>query len=564
MTASVFTKRSLKGLQLHFPGSPEYERSVATGNLEYRYETPLFVANATQTSHVTAVVEFANKLGKKLTMKGGGHSFGGFSNSLDGILLDMSGMKKVGLEISKDENNPGGIVTLQAGALWGNAYRLLVDKQINNYTIMGGRCPAVGVGGFTMGGGLCIFTRSYGMGIDQLKEATLVMVNGEGVAEVHKITENDTDRKKKELFWAIRGCGGGNYGVLVEMKMKVHKLFDKEGKVTSGQLVLRPTGNDEAAVQELIDSIKVLFKANWPDALTMDSFWVCDTSVQSPLIMTFPIYHNGNKADFENTLDELLPKSNLARKLSNAVIEEKYTLFLQETLPDQLKDDMLRYCPLNKTYNLNTSFVFDNGGDTIDNIAQDMAELIADFRRTFTGSNSILELKLIHGGGKASRVEIDETAFPWRKGVYFGHIMVQWTDKSLGKPMNELFELSKTKLMRHSLERKAAFINFTDRTFKEWEYPYAYYGEHYQRLQGVKQMWDPLDTFRFPQSIRLPGMAESEPSLCTQELGGFNQSLEDVDSRWEQYVQPDIGFDELAKAEGHSCASCSSKYFSKE
>jgi len=364
MAASAFTKRNLKGLQLHFPGSPEYERSVATGNLEYRYETPLFVANATEISHVTAVVELANKLGIKLTMKGGGHSFGGFSNSLDGILLDMSGMRKVKLEtidISKDDNSLGGIVTLQAGALWGDAYRLLIDKQINKYTIMGGRCPAVGVGGFTMGGGLCIFTRSYGMGIDQLKEATLVTVNKEGVVEVHTVTENDTDSKKKDLFWAIRGCGGGNYGVLVEMKMKFHKLFDKEGKVTSGQLVLRPAGNDEAAVKELIDSIKPLHTANWPDAFTMDSFWVCDTSDQSQLTMSFPIYHNGNKADFDKILNDLLPGSNLASQLSKAAIEEKYTLFLQETLPDQLRDDMLRYCPLNKTYNLNSSFVFRQG-----------------------------------------------------------------------------------------------------------------------------------------------------------------------------------------------------------
>lgn len=553
MATSAFTKRNLKGLHLYFPGSPEYERSVATGNLEYRYETPLFVATPTHISHVTAVVELANKLGKKLTMKGGGHSFGGFSNSLDGILLDMSRMKKVELETSTDASIT---VNLQAGALWGDAYRLLVDKQINHYTIMGGRCPDVGVGGFTMGGGLCVFTRSYGMGIDQLKEATLVTVNKEGIVEVHTVTENDTDSKKKDLFWAIRGCGGGNYGVLVEMKMKVQRLFDGEGKVTSGQLVLHAERNDYAAVQELIDSIKPLHTANWPDALTMDSVWDCDTSIQNPLTITIPIYHNGNKADFEIVLAQHLPESKLARQLSRAAIEEKYSLFLQETLPNQFRDEMLRYCPLNKTYNLNSSFIFTNDTVTIDKIAKVMMELIRNFRETFSGSKSLLELKLIHGGGKANRVGNDETAFPWRKGVYFGHIMVQWTDRALGKPMKIFFELSKTKLRQHSLEGKAAFINFTDRTLKDGEYPYAYYGVHYRRLQEVKKVWDPLDTFSFAQSIRLPGTTESELSLRTQELE-ISQSLDDINFRWERYVQPDIGFDELVKTEGHSCASCS-------
>ncbi|KAF8448130.1 hypothetical protein BGX38DRAFT_1270499 [Terfezia claveryi] len=554
MTASVFTKRNLKGLQLHFPGSPEYERSVATGNLEYRYETPLFVATPTHISHVTAVVELANKLGKKLTMKGGGHSFGGFSNSLDGILLDMSRMRKVELDISQET------VTLQPGALWGNAYRLLVDNQINNYTIMGGRCPDVGVAGFTMGGGLCVFTRSYGMGIDQLKEATLVTVNEEGIVEVHTVTENDTDTKKKALFWAIRGCGGGNYGVLVEMKMKVQKLFDNEGRVTSGQLVLRAASDGNAAVRRLIDSIKPLHTVQLPDALTIDSIWDCDTSVQSPLTINLPIYYNGNKIEYERDLTYHLPASELTTQLSRAAIEEKYSLFLQETLPNQFRDDMLRFCPLNKTYNLNSSFIFTNDIVTIDKIAEVMEELIRRFRDDFLGSKSILELKLIHGGGKANDVGTDETAFAWRTGVYFGHIMVQWTDRVLGKQMKEFFERCKEKLMPHSLEGKAAFINFTDRTFKEGEYPYAYYGVHYERLQEVKEMWDPLDTFQFAQSIRLPGTPVFEPSLRTQELGEFSQSLEDINSRWDRYVQPDIGFDELVGIEGHSCASCSTKW----
>ena len=551
MTANALTKRNLKGLHLYFPGSPEYELSVATANLEYQYETPLFVAHVTQTRHVTAVAELARTLGKKLTIKGGGHSFAGFSNSPDGILLDMSWMRKVELQISKDATDPGGIVTLQAGALWGHAYRVLVDKQINHYTIMGGRCPDVGVGGFTMGGGLCIFTRSYGMGIDQLKEATMVTINGEGGIEVHTITENASDSKKRDLFWAIRGCGGGNYGVLIEMKMKVHKLFDEEGKVTSGQLVLRSQGSDETAVRKLIDSVKPLHTASWPDPLTMDSFWIFDTSAQSSFTITLPIYHNGNKADFSDTVKSRISEP-LATQLCDATIEEPYTLFLHETLQDQFRDDQLRFNPLNKTYNLNSSFVFDNKETTINQLAETMSSLINEFRAQFLGSKSVLELKLIHGGGKASRVETDATAFPWREGVYFGHIMVQWTDKWLGQKMREFFEQSRKRLRSHSLEQRAAFINFTDRTLEDWEY--AYYKGNYQKLQKIKAEWDPLDNFRFAQSIRLP-QSRSESSLPTQEEG-FNQSLED---RWERYVQPDIGFDELVKGAVHSCPSCSTK-----
>lgn len=87
--------------------------------------------------------------------------------------------------------------------------------------IIGGQCPYVGVSGFTLGGGLSPFTRSYGLGVDNVKEMSVVLANGDLIT----VTDHEeAGSDKQKLFWALCGGGGGNFGVTVGFKSRLRDL----------------------------------------------------------------------------------------------------------------------------------------------------------------------------------------------------------------------------------------------------------------------------------------------------------------------------------------------------
>ncbi|KAK3947833.1 hypothetical protein QBC32DRAFT_246971, partial [Pseudoneurospora amorphoporcata] len=111
------------------PRSSEYERSVANANLLYRFTRPACVVQPESKEQVVEVIKEAKKFSVPVTIKCGGHSYAGFSTTNEGILLDLVRMKKVDLDV---DNN---IITLQGGALWGHAYKTLVNGRHNGIII---------------------------------------------------------------------------------------------------------------------------------------------------------------------------------------------------------------------------------------------------------------------------------------------------------------------------------------------------------------------------------------------------------------------------------------------
>jgi FAD/FMN-containing dehydrogenase len=126
-------------------------------------------------------------------------------------------------------------ITFGGGCQWGHVYKTLINGRHNGFVINGGRCPFVGVGGFLLGGGLGPFSRSIGMGSDTVKEITILTADGK------LLTVKDTDSRSSNegrLFWALRGARrgrGGNFGVVVEMKLAVKQLRAPGGIVVAGR-----------------------------------------------------------------------------------------------------------------------------------------------------------------------------------------------------------------------------------------------------------------------------------------------------------------------------------------
>jgi hypothetical protein len=479
----------------------EYERSVATSNLLHRFSRPDYVAQPENASHVQAVIEEARTKKLKLTVKCAGHSYAGHSTALQGISLDLRRMKNVELDLKSRT------VTMDAGCQWGDVYKTLINGRANGngYIINGGRCPTVGVSGFILGGGLGPFTRSFGMGSDTLMEATVVTADGE------KVTVNENHpRNSKEgmLFWGLRGGGGGNFGVLVSMKLKVQKLQSKGGVVVAGRYQWFP---DKETMDSLVPTMNSFYTTPWPENVTIDSTWICDLRQSTDVGVRFLTYFDGNKKEFDSLIDKYIEQPDLAKQLKRRSLQEVSTRFLHETLVAQWSDETVKSFPTSKAYSIYSSFVFSNDKETIEKVTAIIKKEIDSFRGLYTGEKVEFLVTWIHSGGKAMN-NAPDTAFYWRKAVYHTYVTIAWEDKWMERDMRGFLGRVKKQLRPHSLDKEAAFINFADATLSKKAYERAYFGENRQELRRVKEMWDKDNFFDWEQGVQLPQSAVDDPN----------------------------------------------------
>jgi hypothetical protein len=182
------------------PDSPDYEAVPPPAFAQYAAVRPELVVRCKTPHDVAEAIAFARRHELRRTTRAGGHCFAGRS-STEGLLIDVSLMSEVFLS--------GDIATIGAGARLGEVYDRLEPE---GRTIAAGACPSVGIAGLTLGGGLGIIGRTYGLTCDQLLEAEIVLADGSTVVcnrEVHE-----------DLFWALRGAGAEGFGVVTRFEFR--------------------------------------------------------------------------------------------------------------------------------------------------------------------------------------------------------------------------------------------------------------------------------------------------------------------------------------------------------
>lgn len=155
---------------------------------------------------VIASVNFGRDNDLLIAIRGGGHNGAGLGLCNDGLVIDLSGIKFVEVDTSNNTVKVGG------GNIWNE-----VDTATHAFglVIPSGMVSTTGVGGLTLGGGIGYLTRKYGLTIDNLLEADMVLADGT------LVTVNAS--KNTDLFWAIRG-GGGNFGVVTSFTFQAHPV----------------------------------------------------------------------------------------------------------------------------------------------------------------------------------------------------------------------------------------------------------------------------------------------------------------------------------------------------
>jgi FAD/FMN-containing dehydrogenase len=201
-----------------------------------------YAVAARNAADVAAAVDFARTHNLRLVVKGGGHSYQGTSNAPDSLLVWTRAMHAITLHEAFVPRGcrtaPVPAVTVEAGCMWIDAYDA-VTTRAGRY-VQGGGCATVGVAGLVQSGGFGSFSKRYGMASANLLEAEIVTADGR-IRTVNPCQDPD-------LFWGLKGGGGGSLGVVTRLTLRTHDLPDK-----FGGLSLKVAANSDAAFRRLID-----------------------------------------------------------------------------------------------------------------------------------------------------------------------------------------------------------------------------------------------------------------------------------------------------------------------
>lgn len=190
-------RRALRG-SLLLPADSGYATAAQPYNVALGTRRPAAIAKVATVEDVRACVVRAGGRGVPLAARSGGHSYPGYSTPDRGVVVDLGALNRITV---KDD----GTAVVGAGARLMDVYTALAAHQ---RALPAGSCPTVGIGGSTLGGGLGVLARPYGLTCDHLRAATIVTADGEA-----RTVDANHDA---DLFWSLRGGGGGNSGIVTE------------------------------------------------------------------------------------------------------------------------------------------------------------------------------------------------------------------------------------------------------------------------------------------------------------------------------------------------------------
>ena len=264
----------------------------------WQSEPSIYGVSATCTADVVAAVNFARNHNLRLVVKGGGHSYQGTSNAPDSLLIWTRKMKKIELHDNfvalgcEGKQASQHAVTIEAGAMWMQAYDAVTTK--GGRYIQGGGCATVGVAGLVQSGGFGSFSKNYGLAAAALLQAEIVTADGT-VKIVNAV-------KNADLFWALKGGGGGSFGVVTKLTLRTRELPENFGAVF-GRIKASDDTSFKELIKEVINHYNInLFNPHWGESISFHT----DNSISINMVFQGLNQQQAKSAwqDFENLVKE--------------------------------------------------------------------------------------------------------------------------------------------------------------------------------------------------------------------------------------------------------------------
>jgi FAD/FMN-containing dehydrogenase len=227
----------------------------------------VYAVAAVETADVAAAVNFAREHNLRLVVKGGGHSYLGTSNAPDSLLVWTRAMNRIELHDAFVPRGCAGKVPAQhavsvgAGVIWGQLYEAVTTR--GGRYVQGGGCTTVGVAGLVQGGGFGSFSKNYGLAAAGLLEAEVV--TADGTVRIANAATNP------DLFWALKGGGGGSFGVVARLTLRTRELPEYFG-VVSGTVRARSNAAYRDLVRWVVGFYRDhLFNPHWGEQISFRS-----------------------------------------------------------------------------------------------------------------------------------------------------------------------------------------------------------------------------------------------------------------------------------------------------
>ena len=459
-TVSQF-KAALRG-QVIRPGDDGYDaaRKVWNGMID---KHPALIARCADADDVARAVNLARERHLPLAVRGGGHNVAGFGTCDDGIVIDLSPMKRI-------EIDPGArIARAQAGLTWGEFDRA---TQAHHLATTGGLVSTTGIAGFTLGGGFGWLVRRYGLTVDNLASVEMVLADG------RRVTASSTENA--ELFWGVRG-GGGNFGVVTSFQYRLHPV----GPNVYGGAIFHPAEKAKDLLQFYREWTRAL-----PDELaTMVAFltappepFVPKELAGAPMVAV-ALCHMGSPEEGAN---QVQPLRAFAPPAIDGVGPIPYVA-LQGMFDASAPKGIHAYWK--------TAYFSDLSDAAIDVLVEHTAKL--------KSLSPFAAVHLHHWEGAVPRANVDATAFAHRGARFVLNVLGLWMageDADMHIAWARDFALA---VQPHSTGQ--VYLNFLGDEGAD-RVKAAFDAARYERLVALKNQYDPGNLFRLNQNIHPSGI----------------------------------------------------------
>ncbi|WP_405871434.1 FAD-binding oxidoreductase [Streptomyces sp. NBC_00005] len=458
--------RDLDGTLIR-PGEANWATAHQLYNTRFDGLKPAAVAYVAHPDDIRTTLAYARAHDIKVAIRNGGHSYGGWSSGNGKLIVDVSKLKQIRVS--------GGQAVVGAGSKLIDVYRALAAKGV---TIPAGSCPSVGVSGLVLGGGHGVVSRAYGLTCDSLTQATLITADGK------QLTANASENK--DLFWALRGAGNGNFGVVTELHFKTHPAPQ-----AVSAYVTWPWSKAAAVVKAWQE---------WgPDQ--PDEIWSsCHLENGGSPTVSVAAFSIGTYGELQNALDRLADtvgsparSVTLKRHSYEGAMEayagcSSFATTAQCHLPGSTPNRNPQGALVRETYTARSDF-FDRSIS-----AAGIQTLLTHVSSVQGGAGSIALTAL---GGAVNRVSPTATAFVHRRSRMLAQYLASWRSGTTGSAAQSWLTTAHDAMKPYA--SGAAYQNYADATLTNWKK--AYYGDATARLATVKKQYDPNRFFTYPQAL---------------------------------------------------------------
>jgi FAD/FMN-containing dehydrogenase len=451
------------GGEVLVPGSAEYESARRSQIARFDGVRPRAVVRCRVAEDVAQALASAREEGLHVALRSGGHCFAGRS-STTGVVIDVSGMDEV---LVSD-----GTVTVGAGARLADVYDVLAA---HGCTIAAGCGPTVGIAGLTLGGGLGVLGRSHGLTADQLVAARAVLADG-------RIVDCDANRHD-DLFWALRGAGGGQFAAVTQLVLRTIPAPD----ATGFHLVWPWTAGA---------SVVGAWQAWAPDA---------PNAIAASLVVRAPA--DSDLPPFVTVFGAVLDQKSAARAALDDFVAGVGAAPTKAIFAPgryrEIKRDLAEYDiwsgerqPVEREPGHSYSKSEFVRGELPGDMVAELLARFADGRR----QQQARVLDFTPWAGAYNRVPADATSFAHRAERFLlKQEVVVDAGASEAERQAARSWLSRSWALVHECGSGGVYPNFPDPELEDWGR--AYHGANLDRLGRVKATYDPDNVFRFEQSI---------------------------------------------------------------